>query len=163
MSNFERFDYTNDEFPSKKYPIQTWYGKKEVPNVLLTLYSGFSGCEDCKKNEIYLDILTQYYEEYDTITGWKIVMEMPVMSPKVYELLTQKKYVHYSTKADDFWRSQATGKDEGFTEPERYFDQMRIEYKLTAVGDPARWYITLWQNREKIPPKEPATIKEVKL
>lgn len=160
MEHFERFDADNDEFPSQKYPQQAWYGKKEIPNVLLTVYDKM--WDATEKHEIYFDILTQYYEEYDSEYGWKIVIELPLMSPKVYELLTQR-WSKYSLRADNFWRSQKTGKDEGFIEPEHIFNRFKIEHKLQCDGNPTQWYMTFWKETDISERKAPAKLKEVDL
>lgn len=161
MEYFKRLDIENDEHPVQKYSRENWYGKKEVPNILLTTYDRLWDSKE--KREIYFDQLTQYYEEYDSSTGWKVVLEMPILSPKVYELLTRYHWLKWTTRADNFWRNSKTGKDEAFIEPEIKFNHFRIEHKLQCEGDPARWYITLWNEREITPPKEPAKLKEVDL
>jgi len=38
MEYFKRLDIENDEHPFQKYPRENWYGKKEIPNILLTTY-----------------------------------------------------------------------------------------------------------------------------
>ena len=159
MSHFERFERESDEYFSKQLPEPHWYGKKEVPNIILTLVDFFDTKEPKK---ILLSVVTQYYESYDSEKGWKAVIELPLLSPAIYERLTCQ-YRRYEIELENYWRSNDTGKDEGFHEPVKYFDHMRIEHKLSCEGDPAKWYITLWQDREKTPPKQPATLKEVEL
>lgn len=161
MEYFKRLDIENDEHPIQKYPRENWYGKKEIPNILLTAYDRLWDSKE--KREIYFDQLTQYYEEYDSSTGWKVVLEMPVLSPKVYELLTRYHWSKWTTRADNLWRSAQTGQDEAFIEPEINFNRFKIEHKLQCEGDPTRWYITLWNEHETTPPKEPVKLKEVDL
>jgi hypothetical protein len=161
MEYFNRLDIENDEHPIQKYPRENWYGKKEIPNILLTVYDRLWDSKE--KHEVYFDQLTQYYEKYDSKTGWKIVLEMSLLSPKVYALLTRHHWLRWTTQADNFWRSAETGKDEAFIEPEINFNRFKIEHKLQCEGDPTRWYITLWNERETMPSKEPAKLKEVDL
>lgn len=161
MEYFKRLDITDNEHPTQKHSRENWYGKKEIPNVLLTVYDRLWDSKE--KREVYFDQLTQYYEKYDSNTGWTVVLEMPVLSPKVYELLTRKHWSRWTTQADNFWRSAKTGEDEAFIEPEINFNRFKIEHKLQCEGDPTRWYITLWNKQEITSPKEPAKLKEVNL
>lgn len=138
---------------------QNWYGKKEVPNIHLTVINIL----DDKEQEFYIDILTQYYEEYDTVTGWKVVLELPLMSFEIYEALTSFKNQRYITQVDNWWRNSENGRDKRFLEPKIRFNQMRIEHKTSFVGDPCRWYITLWNERNDAPKVNIPELKEVAL
>ena len=89
-------------------------------------------------------------EEYNTKTGWKVVIVLPLMTPQVYELLTQP-YKTYYTQAKNFWRNSNTGEDEAFIEPIYRFTNISIKHKLCAKGEPAVWYITLWNDKAEIP------------
>ena len=144
---FKRYDSAN-EHRSDNYIKYTWYGKKEVPNIVLTLSNKILDSED--EHSIYLDSLTNYFEEYNTKTGWKVVIVLPLMTPQVYELLTQP-YKTYYTQAKNFWRNSNTGEDEAFIEPIYRFTNISIKHKLCAKGEPAVWYITLWNDKAEIP------------
>ena len=158
---FKKYDYINENI-ADNYSKYTWYGKKEIPNIVLTL-SNKSFNTDDNIQEIYFDNLTNYYEEYNTtIGGWKVVLVVALMSPTIYELLT-KKYQYYYTQAYNFWRNAITGKDESFIEPQHRFTNMSIKHKLAAKGDAARWYITLWNDKLEIPEPKEIKIENVEL
>lgn len=146
----------------ENYPKYTWYSKKEIPNIVLTLSNKLSDIND-NTQEIYFDNLINYYEEYNTTTGgWKVVLVVALMSPTIYELLT-KKYRCYYTQTYNFWRNATTGKDESFIEPQHRFTNMSIKHKLTAEGDATRWYITLWNDKLEISKPKEIKIENVEL
>lgn len=155
---FEIFDYKNEDKVGDKYAKEEWYGKKEVPNILLTIYKN-----EKNYSTVYFDILKQYYESYDNINGWKVIMELSLMSINAYEAMTEIGVQRYTTQADNFWRKEKTGKDVNFIEHILYFNKLKIEHKLTAEGNPTNWYITLWNEKPEITKYECPTLKEVKL
>ena len=157
---FKRCDDIN-EHHIDNYTKYTWYGKKEIPNVILTLSNKII---DNDEHVIYLDNLIDYYEEYNTTTGWKVVLVLALMSPQIYELLT-KPCIKYYTQAENFWRNADTMNDESFIEPIHHFTNMSIKHKLSAEGDPTRWYITLWNDPVTIskPKSKETKIENVEL
>ena len=162
---FERFDANNQEtYPHNDFPKEKWYGKKEIPNIILTLCEGWAPeLKECPKRIIYFDVLRNYYEEYNSNTGWKVVLDSALMSPSVYEAITDRKYKVFYTQAHNFWRNEKTGKDEGFIEPPRKFNKISIKHKLKCGGDPTDWYIMLWNEHPITSEKPDIPLEDVKL
>lgn len=159
---FERFDTNNN--PHNTYVHEKWYGKKEVPNVALTL------CENTFKDEpnktIYFDTIRKYYEEYDNEKGWKIVLDCALMSPSLYEIITNSKYKVFYVQIDNYWRNMNNGEDEGYIEPRKTFNRMSIKHKLEEAGEFTDWYITLWNEPSTpipISKKSVMSLEDVKL
>lgn len=134
------------------------FGKKEIPNVKILIYERLPLYNETNNpsKEVFLDCLTGYFEEFDSSTGWKVVLESALMSPKDYEILTNSLHMHYTTQAEEIWRSQKTGKDIGFEAPVHKFNHMSIKHKVKAEGDPAHWYITFWNEYEA--PEKPKDV-----
>ena len=73
------------------------FGKKEIPNVKIIINKRlpFNNKTTNSKEEIFLDCLTGYFEEFDSDIGWKVVLESALMSPKDYEILTANLNMYY--------------------------------------------------------------------
>ena len=123
----------NDHLFEDKIIEQKRFYKKEVPNVLLTVGDRY----------IYLDNITNYYEEYNSTYGWKVVMTIKGISLKDYFHLTQL-FNRYTIQTDEIYRNGSTGKDERFLSPKKIFNCFSIKHKVSVEGETATYYITLW-------------------
>lgn len=140
-TGFEQWDYEHNN-PIEKYVKQDLYTQKEIPNVILTLQSN-SGI----KHTISFSCLTEYYEEFDSENGWRIILTTIAMNLENYQLLTQENYASYSSQAFNFWKNMITGKEESYIEPEHFCSRLSIEHELNTetVDDRAStWIITLY-------------------
>ena len=137
---------------------QKWYCKNSVPNVRLTVVDGTDA-----QQEFYIDKLIQYYEEYSTTDGWRVVLESPLMSFDMYKAITSFNKPRYILQSDNWWRNLETGKDQRFLESPIRFNQVKIEHKTSASGDPCRWYITFWNEHNITSKNEDSKLKEVEL
>ena len=151
INNFKSFIKPNN--------IKHSYGQKEVPNVLLTCHCFPPETTEADKKTIYLDTLSQYYEEYDNRNGFKVIIETPLFRPEDYKILTGSKYFKYTIMTDEIWRSAEDGKDYFFSGMERSFNRLKIQHKSACEGENYLWYLTFYNENPKPTPQR----KETKL
>lgn len=170
MENYIKYNPMTDNYEDspwyeekEKRRNTPWYGQKEVPNVRLICESGWPECpEDYQKYVIYFDCLKGYYEEFNSETRWKVVLQSALFNPKDYSKLT-KHYQRYTIETEEIWRNEKTGKDEGYYSPIKRFKHLCIKHRSSAEGDPESFYIILWNDKYEKPVIEKTSLEDVKL
>jgi len=133
-----------------------------VPNVKITLYDS-----DLKeKGSFFNDTVTGFYEEIDSKQNYhhsgKVIISFALLSPRILDLLREYAF-KYTLETEEIWRNSKTGKDQFFMGPKRTFKHMKLRYQTTPEGDPARWYLILYNEVEPKTSTKEENLSEIKI
>lgn len=116
------------------------YGQKEVPIVEIITYD----CNLKELNRCVLNSLYSYCEHFDTKDNFSTEIEERLLSPEIYQILTDSTNYYFSLNVYSIWRSSITGEDMTLKEEcPRFYNHIHIHYNLYAEEEPASWYIEL--------------------
>lgn len=149
MNNeYREYDYYSEGSLIRK----EWnsFAEKEVPNVKITLYD-YNGKE---RGSFFNDTVVGFYEEINSdiqVHGHssKMIISFACLSPKILDLLREYSS-KYAVETEEIWRNSKTGKDQFFMGPIRTFKHMKLRYQTFPEGDPAKWYLILYNKVEDI-------------
>ena len=116
------------------------YAQKEVPVVEIITYDrNLKELNRCVLNSLY-----NYYESFDTKDHFRTEIEATLLSPEIYQILTNSANYYFSLNIYSVWRSSKTLEDEIFKEEcPRFYNHIHIHYDLNVEGEPTSWYIEL--------------------
>lgn len=161
MSYEEKSLYKEYDFCNEGSLIQKdWnsFGEKEVPNVKITLYNS----EHKEIGSFFNDSVVSFYEEITGPLDNKMIIVFALLSPKILNLLRQYAYT-YQVETEEIWRNSKTGKDQFFMGPVRIYHHIKLSYQTSADGDPACWYLILYNEKKELPVKKVKNLAEIKI
>lgn len=135
-------------------------GQMTIPNVRINCLDFDDGLTLKRADSIFLNSLEGYYEEYNSRTGWKVILSTQTLALENYELLT--KYSHFSIDTEEIYRD-TNNNDIKISNYRCGFNNITIQHKLYCDGEPTVWYITLFRKpyEYKEPPKKDEKPKSV--
>lgn len=128
MTSNDNLQYTINNFKNE-------YGVKEVPNLKISLIDG-----DKNIYTFFIDSVIYYHHIYDTqVRKNECHVTASLIVAQDLEVLLSRKYEKYVIETEHTFRKAETGQDEIVYLPAQLYNNLNIDYEMTAEGEPTKW------------------------